>query len=171
MTRFQRNPYIALADLVALLAQEHLEAKAHLNEERAHLGLGSAAGDNNNIHGTSNDSIVERHALILADINDRDRRLDNNMLALSDLIRANREEARKARTFRAAHPTPAPATSCNDGQYGKTGRDTWGDQPDQPACHEIAVKAGLCTKHYTRWLRYRQANGIDTTRDYEDATP
>ena len=65
---------------------------------------------------------------------------------------------------------PAAARkACNDGQafltqaHGdRAGVVTWGD----PLCIREATKAGLCGSHYMAWYRHRQANGIDTRKDF-----
>ena len=56
-------------------------------------------------------------------------------------------------------------TICADMQAGKDGAIEWGD----PLCVMPSVKAGLCSKHYYAWYRWRVTNGVDTSRDHEPA--
>lgn len=75
-------------------------------------------------------------------------------------------------TLRHTDPDAIPAAArkaCNDGQafltqaHGdRAGVVTWGD----PLCIREATKAGLCGSHYMAWYRHRQANGIDTRKDF-----
>lgn len=63
--------------------------------------------------------------------------------------------------------TRAPVANerCCDGQVGKHGTIEWGDA----TCQDMPVKSALCHKHYQRWYRWKQANGIDTRRMFEPA--
>lgn len=54
---------------------------------------------------------------------------------------------------------------CRDGQHGKDGAIEWG----APWCIELGEKAGLCSKHYMRWYRWRRDNGVDTSGMFADA--
>jgi len=54
---------------------------------------------------------------------------------------------------------------CCDSQVGKHGVEHWGDA----LCPLPGVKSGLCSRHYMAWYRARRADGIDTSRDHEQA--
>jgi hypothetical protein len=55
-------------------------------------------------------------------------------------------------------------TECRDGQHGKEGAIEWSD----PTCRKESVKGGLCQAHYSKWVRWRTANGKKTP-EIEDA--
>ena len=67
---------------------------------------------------------------------------------------------REALKADAVHPSV-----CSDNQVGKHAVDEWGDG----ICILPGVKGGLCQRHYYAWYRARQRDGIDTTRDHEEA--
>lgn len=52
---------------------------------------------------------------------------------------------------------------CRDGQFGREGAIEWGD----PLCRKGADKVGLCHQHYMAARRWREKNGLDTSRMVE----
>jgi len=102
-----------------------------------------------------------------------DRRL--TLVARLEQLRARRAEALAAigalvrevdRATRMVTPdTPPPVVPlCRDGQHGRDGTLEWGD----PLCMRTADKVGLCHAHYMASRRWREAHGIDTSRDYAE---
>jgi hypothetical protein len=62
-------------------------------------------------------------------------------------------------------PVPAAdgVSRCKEGQHGRDAA-AWSDDV---ACTALPDKARLCHRHYIAWYRYRRANNIDTTGDFQ----
>lgn len=99
--------------------------------------------------------------------------LEDMRTGLDDVLKTVDSFARLVEdTLRHADPDAIPEVarkSCCDGQaflaqaHGdRAGVVSWGD----PLCIREATKAGLCGSHYMAWYRHRQANGIDTSKDF-----
>lgn len=100
-----------------------------------------------------------RHSLILTDLDAAIRLLE---VTVRDAIDSCQEELRSQSVSQAASKD-AKVCDCA-GKEGALDEDGWGD----PACREMATKAGLCGRHYHARRRWQIRNGRPT-RDEEAA--
>lgn len=115
--------------------------------------------------GGSDTSTTERNAaeayrlgLLIEDLRDA---VEGFEIAHRHLARLA-DEAVRTRAF-GAQPEEQPIEPvCRDFQHGKAGAIEWGDA----TCCVGSVKAGLCSRHYMAWYRFRKARGIDTGKDF-----
>ena len=112
--------------------------------------------------GTSTSTVPEAAALARLkcsnDIDDLRGAIDNVEIAVRHLAKL----ANDALGRRVAPSTDVPR--CRDGQVGLDGRDDWCDDFN---CLALPVKSKLCQRHYSQWQRYKAANGVDRSADYE----
>lgn len=175
MTRPRSNrQYVALAELMLILARESADALEHLLIERAAVDGWSASMRSDGMpRSASVGTIVERQIVTLADIDAQLAQVSDDMTAIASLTASALAVCRYAKGYRVAPLTederrdfPTPELSlCKDNQTGKEGANSWGDG----VCLMPSVKAGLCQAHYMAWYRARRAAGIDTSHDFAPA--
>ena len=151
-----------LGEITARKITSALEA---IHERLAHLdgspAGGSADGGSRSTDTTSTTerAALRRHSLCTYREDLRDAIADAcNTIRLLD-------ELADAALRHAGHTVEAvDAPTCADGQVGREGVETWGEQ-----CYAHPTKAGMCAKHYQRSYVWRRAANIDTSKDYEAA--
>jgi hypothetical protein len=126
--------------------------------------IGESAGRSSNATSTTERNATEgfRIGLLIEDLRDAVQGFEIAHRHLLELA----EQAVRTRAFGAAPPEPAVEKTCRENQHGKAGVIDWGD----PLCMKLPTKSGLCGGHYMDWYRYRVRHGIDTIRDFEEAS-
>lgn len=167
--RDQRNQrVIAIAQLAEhITAQKVTDALANLQGQRARAADGPDRGESAG-RGTSSTSTTERNAteahrlgLLIEDGRDFILGLEIAHKALLQWANDNC----KTRAFGAPVIGNEVAVAlCRDNQHGREGVIEWG----RPDCLRIPVKAGLCTREYQAWYRYRLEHGISIAKDFEE---
>ena len=175
MTRTRpHRQYVALSEIMTILARDSADALEHLVMERVAVdGWPSSNRPDGMPHGSSSDTRVERQLLALADIDAQIAQVRDDMTAIASLANSALVVCRKAMSYRVARMTeqeqrdfPVETVSiCADHQEGRAGHKTWGDG----SCPMPSVKAGLCQAHYFAWYRHRKAENVDTSGDFERA--
>jgi hypothetical protein len=138
-------------------------ARAVLLEQRLQLdGLVGRAYDGDRITGGKAElTTVERLASQQQHIDRQLRDLSDNLNAVVLTLRNLHRDCDATCSTRTEHVID----QCRDGQVGKDGTLDWGDA----TCQDGATKGGLCSRHYMAWYRWRQANGVDTSRMFQPA--
>lgn len=171
LTRTQPNPRLIQAGerLSGHIAHNASLALASIRDRLNRLDGYSSSSDGATA-GNTESSTTER---IAAQRYHLKNALEDMRTGLDDVLKTVDLFARLVEdTLRHTDPDAIPAAArkaCNDGQafltqaHGdRAGVVTWGD----PLCIREATKAGLCGSHYMAWYRHRQANGIDTRKDF-----
>ena len=127
-------------------------------------------GDQLNVRATAELTTVEAHAearLALTAAQDALRATKADLLAALATMNAQANLALRMRRPRNPVQPDLPKGLCRENQAGLHAVIEWGDAN----CFDYATKKGLCQKHYDAWRYARIRDGVDITRDYEQAQP
>jgi hypothetical protein len=147
----------------------YVNAHHHLRLELSALDGFPERGDSVQVSASAELTSVERAAdgrMAIHSAQDALREAKANVLAA--LVAMN-EEANRALRLRAPRNPVQPQQAkgfCSEAQSGLHAVAEWGEP-----CYDLGLKKGLCDTHYKAWYRACLRDGIDRSKDFEDAQP